>query len=116
MATGVLADCISSGLLTVEPVNAYNKAYAKYPKIKYTIVIIPKYGVIIDISKTAFNNSGSKNTLADINATPTITHICINPTIPIPIVFPNTIVLGDVEVTNVSIIFEVFSVVIELDT
>ena len=24
--TGVFADCISSGLLTVEPVNAYNKA------------------------------------------------------------------------------------------
>ena len=39
-----------------------------------------------------------------------------NPTIPIPIVFPNTIVLGDVDVTNVSIIFDVFSVVIELDT
>ena len=26
LRTGVFADCISSGLLTVEPVNAYNKA------------------------------------------------------------------------------------------
>lgn len=38
------------------------------------------------------------------------------PIIPIPIVFPSTIVEGFVDVTNVSIIFDVFSVVIELDT
>ena len=37
-------------------------------------------------------------------------------TTPIPIVLPRTIVLGDVDVTNVSIIFDVFSVVIELET
>lgn len=40
----------------------------------------------------------------------------INPTIPIPSVFPKTIVDGLVDVTSVSIIFEVFSVVIELET
>ena len=33
---------ISSGLLTVEPVNAYKSAKVKYPNIKYIIVIIPK--------------------------------------------------------------------------
>ena len=45
-----------------------------------------------------------------------IAAICINPTIPIPIVLPNTIVLGVVDVTNVSIIFDVFSVFIYVDT
>ena len=54
--------------------------------------------------------------LGNINATTIIANICINPTIPIPIVFPSTIVDGFVDVTNVSIIFDVFSVVIELDT
>ena len=53
---------------------------------------------------------------ADIIAVPTIKHTCTNPTIPIPIVFPNTIVFGVVDVTHVSIIFDVFSVVIEADT
>ncbi|MEI3433579.1 MAG: hypothetical protein V8R26_00760 [Clostridia bacterium] len=59
---------------------------------------------------------GSKNTFALINAVPTSRIICNNPTMPIPIVFPSTIVFGDVDVTSVSIIFDVFSVVIELDT
>lgn len=58
----------------------------------------------------------SKNSVLDINATIIIASICINPTIPIPIVFPNTIIEGFVDVTSVSIIFDVFSVVIELDT
>lgn len=70
-----MADCISSGLLTVEPVKAYNRLYVKYPNTKYIIVIIPKYGVILDISNTEFSNSGSKNALALINAVPTINSI-----------------------------------------
>ena len=107
---------MSSGLLTVEPVNAYSNAYAKYPSIKYIIVTIPKYGVIADISNTCSIIPGSKNTFALINAVPTSRIICNNPTMPIPIVFPSTIVFGDVDVTSVSIIFDVFSVVIELDT
>ena len=37
------------------------------------------------------------------------------PTIPRPNVFPKTIDLGEVEVTRVSIIFDVFSVVIDVD-
>ena len=84
--------------------------------MKYKIVITPKNGVILDISNTVFNNSGSKNAFALTKAVPTISVNCINPTIPIPIVFPKTIVVGVVDVTNVSIIFDVFSVVIELDT
>ena len=79
-------------------------------------MIIPRYAVILDISNTASNNSGSKNALALNKAVPTINIICSKPTIPIPNVLPNTIVLGLVDVTNVSIIFDVFSVVIELDT
>ena len=71
---------------------------------------------MLDISKIASNNSGSKNNFALTKAVPTISINCNRPTIPIPIVFPKTIVLGDVEVTSVSIIFDVFSVVIELDT
>ena len=58
----------------------------------------------------------TKNKLADNTVTPTIIITCAIPTIPIPNVFPNTIVLGDVDVTNVSIILDVFSVVIEVDT
>ncbi len=61
-----------------------------------------------DISNTVFNNSASKNKLADNTVTPTIIITCAIPTIPIPNVFPNTIVLGDVDVTNVSIIFRCF--------
>ena len=67
---------MSSGLLTVDPVNAYNKAYAKYPNIKYIIVIIPKYGVILDISKTWSINPGSKKVFALISAVATINTIC----------------------------------------
>ena len=62
------------------------------------------------------NIPSSKNSALEINAVAIIATICIIPTIPIPIVFPNTIVLGVVDVTSVSIIFDVFSVVIELDT
>ena len=84
--------------------------------MKYIIVIMPKYGVTLDISNTASNNSGAKKAFALISAVATITTICNNPTIPIPMVFPSTMVVGLVEVTNVSIIFDVFSVVMELDT
>ena len=63
-----------------------------------------------------FINSGSKNALALISAVPTSNINCNSPTTPIPMVLPNTIVFGDVEVTSVYIIFDVFSVVIELDT
>ena len=55
-------------------------------------------------------------TFADITATAIIKIICNKPTIPIPNVFPNTIVLLSVDVTNVSIIFDVFSVVIAIET
>ena len=78
--------------------------------------MIPKYGVTLDISKTESSTPGSKNVLALIKAVATINIIWAKPTRPIPIVFPSTIVLGLVDVTSVSIIFEVFSVVIELDT
>ena len=84
--------------------------------MKYKIVIIAKYGVNLDISNTDSSIPGSRKSFADIKAVATNKHTCTNPTIPIPIVFPNTIVFGLVEVTNVSIIFDVFSVVIELDT
>ena len=53
---------------------------------------------------------------ADIMATIIINITCINPTIPIPNVFPSTIVLLSVDVTSVSIILDVFSVVIAVDT
>ena len=45
-----------------------------------------------------------------------IAKTCNNPTKPIPAVLPSTIVLGLHEVTKVSIIFEVFSVVIDVET
>lgn len=35
-------------------------------------------------------------------------NVCAIPTSPIPIVFPSTIILGLVDVTNVSIILDVF--------
>ena len=60
--------------------------------------------------------SFGKHAYAHISATATIEITCNKPTIPIPIVFPSTMVLGEVDVTNVSIILEVFSVVIEFDT
>ena len=84
--------------------------------MKYTPVIIPKNGVILLKSIIPSNIPSSKNNAFDIKAVAIIAAICNNPTIPIPIVFPNTIVLGVVDVTNVSIIFDVFSVVIEVDT
>ena len=71
---------------------------------------------MLDISKIESNNPGSKNVFALIKAIATINIIWAKPTVPIPIVFPSTIVFGLVDVTRVSIIFEVFSVVIELDT
>ena len=78
--------------------------------------MIPKNGVILLKSIIPSKTPSSRNNALDINAVAIIAAICINPTIPIPIVFPNTIVLGVVEVTSVSMIFDVFSVVIELDT
>ena len=53
------------------------------------------------MSNNVSNSPGSKNSFALINAVPIININCINPTIPIPIVFPNTIVFGSVDVTNV---------------
>ena len=103
-------------MLTVEPTNAYNKAYTAYPKIKYNIVIIAKNGVNVEKSIKPSNIPSSKNNVFDIIAVAIITIICNNPTIPIPIVFPNTIVFGVVDVTSVSIIFDVFSVVIADET
>ena len=41
---------------------------------------------------------------------------CPSPTNPIPIVLPSTIVRGLVDVTRVSMILEVFSTVMELET
>ena len=84
--------------------------------MKYIPVIIPKYGVIVEKSIIPSSIPSSKNRFFEISATITITATCNSPTIPIPIVFPKTIVFGVVDVTSVSIIFDVFSVVIELDT
>ena len=109
---GVFADCMSSGFVTNEPVNAYNNAYVKNPNIKYTSVIITNAGVIFDPDNNKLNTSASRNTFAETIADITIKSTCIIPIKPIPIVFPSTFVLGLVDVTNVSIIFDVFSVVI----
>ena len=76
----------------------------------------PKNGVIVEKSTIPSNAPSSKNNVFETIAVNAIAIICNTPTIHIPIVFPKTIVFGSVDVTSVSIIFEVFSVVIELDT
>ena len=53
---------------------------------------------------------------AETSATTIISITCISPTIPIPIVFPSTIVLESVDVTSVSIILDVYSAVIAVET
>ena len=107
---------MSSGLLTVEPVNAYRSPNVKYPKTKYSSVINPNDIVSDDVSSAISNSSGSRNDFALIAAVNIIAanwHVPISPT---PSVFPIIIFVGLVDVTSVSIIFDVFSVVIELDT
>ena len=79
-------------------------------------MVIPSVGVIVDKSRNADSIFLSTNVFmltTDIN---TINNNCINPANPIPNVFPNTIFLAFVYVTSVSTIFDVFSVVIDVDT
>ena len=73
----------------------------------------PKNGVIVEKSTIPSNAPSSKNNVFETIAVNAIAIICNTPTIPIPIVFPKTIVFCSVYVTSVSMIFEVFSVVIE---
>ena len=64
----------------------------------------------------ALSSSESRKVHALKIATMTKSSICPSPTSPIPIVLPRMMLRGLVEVTKVSIILEVFSTVIELET
>ena len=100
---------MSSGLLTVEPVSAYNSPYVRYPNRKYSSVINPSCGVNVLVSNAISNSSGSMNAFALIYAVIIIAVNCPNPISPTPNVFPSIILVGLVDVTNVSIIFDVFA-------
>ena len=75
-----------------------------------------RYGVKLERSSRAFRISGSRQNFAQTTAVAPKSITCPRPTRPIPMVLPRMIVRGLVEVTRVSIILEVFSVVMELET
>ncbi len=116
--TGIAADWTSSALLTVEPVKAFNIAYKKYPKIKYTTSRIIIAGVILEksIVSPIITKSPLTHNLYDTKAVIINNNNWHNPNNPIATVLPKTIELGLVEVINVSITRDVFSLDTEVDT
>lgn len=70
----------------------------------------------LERSSKALSNSGSRKAWAEMTAVRAKSAIWRSPTRPMPMVLPRTILVGLVEVTRVSMMREVFSVVMELET